>query len=201
VPVLSRPVRRDPYHNVDKALLCGGRAAPAFGGGEVLAPVEVYLCGRAVDSVEGHAVPIAEMLMEGSRAWFRQNLHALDAERHVRLHNLVRPGSASLSQLFARSEGGVPPANDTSFGVGYAPLSPLERLVLGTNALLSSLRREAQYVACGEDTKVMALRQGDRVSLTIACAMIGRHLAGIEAYVAQTRAIRDRVRELKLRLQ
>ena len=26
------------HHNVDKALLCGGRSTPAFGGGSVLAP-------------------------------------------------------------------------------------------------------------------------------------------------------------------
>ena len=27
------------HHNVDKALLCGGRAAAAFGGGNVLSPI------------------------------------------------------------------------------------------------------------------------------------------------------------------
>ncbi len=35
------------HHNVDKALLWGGAARPAFGGGEVLAPIEIYLAGRA----------------------------------------------------------------------------------------------------------------------------------------------------------
>jgi len=39
------------HHNVDKALLCGGRAAPAFGGGTVLAPISIYLAGRAVTEV------------------------------------------------------------------------------------------------------------------------------------------------------
>src|SRR5579872_3967383 len=33
------------HHNVDKALLSGGRAAPAFGGGSVLSPINVYLGG------------------------------------------------------------------------------------------------------------------------------------------------------------
>lgn len=31
------------HHNVDKALLCGGLTAPAFGGGSVLAPIAIYL--------------------------------------------------------------------------------------------------------------------------------------------------------------
>ena len=35
------------HHNVDKGLLCGGAARPAFGGGEVTEPIEIYLAGRA----------------------------------------------------------------------------------------------------------------------------------------------------------
>jgi len=35
------------HHNVDKALLRGGRAMPQFGGGEILSPIELYLAGRA----------------------------------------------------------------------------------------------------------------------------------------------------------
>lgn len=35
------------HHNVDKALLWGGSARPAFDGGEVTAPMEIYLAGRA----------------------------------------------------------------------------------------------------------------------------------------------------------
>jgi hypothetical protein len=34
------------HHNVDKALLCGGRAQPAFGGGTVLVPINI-LPGRS----------------------------------------------------------------------------------------------------------------------------------------------------------
>lgn len=53
------------HHNVDKALLCGGRAAPAFGGGTVLAPINIYLGGRAVTDVKGQALPINEIAIEG----------------------------------------------------------------------------------------------------------------------------------------
>src|SRR5271157_2165233 len=35
------------HHNVDKALLWGGQAQPAFGGGKILRPIEIYLSGRA----------------------------------------------------------------------------------------------------------------------------------------------------------
>ena len=38
------------HHNVDKILLCGGSARSAFGGGEVLEPLELYFLGGQVKS-------------------------------------------------------------------------------------------------------------------------------------------------------
>jgi S-adenosylmethionine synthetase len=84
------------HHNVDKALLAGGRAMAEFGGGTVLAPIEIYLAGRAISEVGNATLPISEIAIKGSRAWLHANLHALDVERHVRIHNLVRPGSHDL---------------------------------------------------------------------------------------------------------
>ena len=49
------------HHNVDKALLCGGRAKPEFGGGSLLAPIEIFLAGRAVSAVGGETIPIDEL--------------------------------------------------------------------------------------------------------------------------------------------
>jgi len=186
------------HHNVDKALLRGGSAMPAFGGGEVVAPMEIYLCGRAVSEAGGVNVPLDKIVGEGSRSWLRGKLHALDADRHVRLHNLVRPGSSALQELFGRADAsaGPPLANDTSLGVGYAPISALERLVLRIDGLLASGGDVMQHRAWGEDSKVMAVRHGTAVSLTIACAMIGRYLPDIDAYVAETEAIRRKVQDL-----
>jgi S-adenosylmethionine synthetase len=187
------------HHNVDKALLCGGRAAPVFGGGRVISPIDIYLAGRAVAAVGDKKVPIDSIAIESARAWLRENLHALDVRHHVRLHNVVRPGSQSLGELFGRRAGrkrAMPLANDTSFGVGYAPMSPLERLVLQIEKDLNGRAREKVHPAWGEDVKVMGLRRGDAVTITIACAMIGRHLANMDEYVSETSAVRRRVRAL-----
>lgn len=178
------------HHNVDKALLCGGSAAPAFGGGEVLAPMDIYLSGRAVAAVGGAAIPVRDIAIEGSRAWLRRHMHALDAERHVRLHDAVRPGSLALGQLFARRGAHRSPlANDTSFGVGYAPMSRLERLVLDVECGLNARDRLRAHPAWGEDIKVMGVRRGDGLLLTISCAMIGAWLASLDAYRDELRAI------------
>ncbi|MGZ5912243.1 MAG: methionine adenosyltransferase, partial [Reyranella sp.] len=149
------------HHNVDKALLCGGSATPRFGGGEVVTPIEIYLSGRAITTVGDMSVPMDEIAIEGSRAWLREHLHAFDADRHVRLHNVLGPGSRALGDLFRRRSGGGPRsalANDTSFGVGCAPMTALELLVLRTEAFLNGRLRASNHPAWGEDVKVMGVR-------------------------------------------
>jgi S-adenosylmethionine synthetase len=59
------------HHNVDKALLCGGRAAATFGGGSIIAPINIYLAGRAITEVGNEVIPIKEIAVEGSRAWLK----------------------------------------------------------------------------------------------------------------------------------
>jgi len=183
------------HHNVDKVLLCGGAAEPRFGGGEVLQPIEIYLAGRATNSVDDQAVPLEELAIEGSRQWLREHLHALDVERHVVIHNKVRPGSRDLTHLFARKRE-IALANDTSIGVGYAPISPLEQLVLRAERLVSGQGRRLTRPAWGEDVKIMAVRRDDRASLTVACAMIGRHLLNLDRYLDETAEIRRQIERL-----
>lgn len=176
------------HHNVDKALLCGGRSAPAFAGGAVLAPIDIYLAGRITAGIGNEALEIDEIAQEGSREWLGANLRALDPVRHVRIHTLSQPGSQDLQDLFARNE--QPQlANDTSFGVGYAPLSNLERLVIAVEKRVNGRDRLHEHPAWGEDVKVMGVRIGNALQLTIACAMIDRHVAHLDDYLAEKAAL------------
>lgn len=171
------------HHNVDKGLLCGGQARARFGGGEVLQPIELFLSGRATENVMGVKVPLQELAVESSRRWLQEHLRYLDAERHVRLHCHIRPGSSELTELFLRQrKARVPLANDTSCGVGYAPLDTLEQVVLQVERHLNSPAVKAACPAIGEDIKVMGVRRDDILSLTVACAMVARHIADLPAY-------------------
>jgi len=55
------------HHNVDKGLLWGGVSPPAFGGDEVVAPIEITLAGRATAQFEGVTIPVDEIAIEASR--------------------------------------------------------------------------------------------------------------------------------------
>jgi S-adenosylmethionine synthetase len=171
------------HHNVDKVLLCAGSARPAFGGGEVVEPIEIFLAGRATREFHGVEVPVEELAIEASRSWFRQNLHALEPDRHVRIRCLARPGSADLLDLFSRSERQGPRlANDTSIGVGFAPLTDLEKVVAAVEARLNSNGVRTAGPELGEDVKVMGIRRGRKIRLTVSCAFVGRFLADKEDY-------------------
>lgn len=183
------------HHNVDKALLRGGAARVAFGGGEILEPIEIYLAGRATTEVKGERIPVNQLAVEGSKQWLREHLRFLDVERQVRIIPLVRPTSADLSALFLRRAPGAPPlANDTSLGVGFAPLDELERTVLGVEQRLNSARVKKLQPEIGEDIKVMGVRRGERTSLTVACAVVDRFVVDLDDY----RRKKERLRALVL---
>ena len=177
------------HHNVDKVLLAAGASTPRFGGGEVTAPLEIYLAGRATHEIDGVAIPVAAIAEHSSRSWIRANLHALDADRHVRIHTLVRPGSAALSALVAGEPGRHVLANDTSFAVGYAPASRLENIVRDVEQALTAPSTVSSHPTIGEDVKVMGVRRGDRIDITIACAIVDRYVRGQSDYVDATRLV------------
>lgn len=171
------------HHNVDKALLSGGVAHAAFGGGEVIEPMEIYLSGRATREFKGVVVPLDEIAATCVHDWFCDNMHAVNPEQHVRVHCLVRPGSSDLVNLFAQQfETGIPVANDTSCGVGFAPASELERVVYRVERQLNSAALKQNHPEIGEDIKVMGVRRGNHISLTVAVALIGRFVADIGDY-------------------
>ena len=174
------------HHNVDKALLCGGAARPAFGGGEVLEPIELHLAGRAVCEFKGVRVPFEQIAVEGSREWIREHLSHLDPHAHVRVVPHVRPVSVELASLFRSArEARTPLANDTSFGVGYAPLDSLETTVLAVATRLSSRETRAAHPSIGEDIKLMGVRNAEEMQLTVACALVGRHVTNLDDYAAK----------------
>ncbi len=184
------------HHNVDKALLCGGASRPAFGGGEVLQPIEIILAGRATRQFQGVDVPIEALAESCVHDWFRAHFHALDPDRHVRVRCMIRPGSTDLVALFARQHAaGVMLANDTSCGVGSAPLSTLETMVAAVESALNAPKIKRQHPEIGEDIKVMGVRQRDRVQLTVGCAFVDRHILHTEDYLEKKARVSQLARD------
>ncbi|MCS7083626.1 MAG: methionine adenosyltransferase [Aquificaceae bacterium] len=178
------------HHNVDKALLVGGRARAEFGGGEVLEPIEIYLVGRATleDSIN-----IQELVNKTASDWIKKNIKNLDFEKHVRVYAKIKPGSKDLVDLYKRSQGQVPLANDTSFGVGFAPLNPLERAVLEAERILNSQSFKEEHPEVGEDIKVMGVRISNKVRLTVALAFVSKYIKDLNEYYEKKSTIEQKL--------
>ncbi len=176
------------HHNVDKALLVAGRAEPRFGGGEVLEPADFYMVGRVTTEYKGKKIDPQGIFEETAERFFRENFRHLDPKKHMRFHLLVRPGSKDLVELFLRSLE-EPLANDTSFGVGYAPLSATERVVFHLEQHINK-RLSRDYPWIGEDVKVMGVRTGRHLRVTVAAAFVDRYFKDINEYMEAKELLR-----------
>jgi S-adenosylmethionine synthetase len=170
------------HHNTDQGEVVGGETIPAFGGGKVIKPIYVLLVGRATKQFNGMHFPTDSIAVKAARDYIRSTLTNADLERDLIVDCRLGEGSTDLREVFRPCQDTKPRANDTSFGVGHAPFSEAETIVLAlSNHIDGPLRKK--YPVLGQDVKIMALRDGDCITLTVACAMVGRYCSGIHEYL------------------
>ena len=187
------------HHNLDKGLLVGGRSRVWFGGGIVDEPILVIVAGRATidvsDSSGNIEVPYQELIEEEVKKFIRENFRFLDPDEHVVIETKIRTGSADLRKI-VNSLDEIPRANDTSYGVGYAPLSPLEKLVYETERRVNSRSFKGRIPESGEDCKVMGLRLGKKYIVTVADSIIAPLTPDLDHYLSVKDEIKEEVHKL-----
>ncbi|MBT9174983.1 MAG: S-adenosylmethionine synthase [candidate division WS2 bacterium] len=169
------------HHNIDKALLVAGGAETRFGGGEVTSPMLFVFGDRATTEYAGEKIPVAEFAIDSAKKWFKEELRFVDPDCHVTYQVEIKPASIELSSIFD-SSAEILKANDTSAAVGYAPLSPTEKLVLETERFLNSKQFKVEHPEVGEDIKVMGFRNKNQLSLTVAIAFVDKYIASEKEY-------------------
>ncbi len=185
------------HHNTDQVEVVGGKAYPRFGGGEVIKPIYILLSGRAVEMVDREEFPVHEVAIKAAREYLKKAVRHLDLDNHIIIDSRIGQGSVDLVGVFNKAkENPIPLANDTSFGVGYAPLSETEKIVLETERLLNSDEFKRKWPAVGEDIKVMGLRKGDEIDLTIAAAIVDSEVDNPDDYMAVKEAIHEAAKEI-----
>jgi len=187
------------HHNVDKGILVGGKAEATFGGGKVITPIYLMVAGRATELVpikgKNYQVPVEEIAVASIKDFIRETMRFLDPDKHVRVDTKIKQGSPDLVAVFLR-KGKMPVANDTSIGVGYAPLTPTEKLVLDVEHRLNDSGFKKKYPEVGEDVKVMAMRRNKRMDLTVAAAMVGPRIPDASHYSSVVGDVKEEVDRL-----
>jgi len=177
------------HYNTDETQLVAGSAAPAYGGGEIIEPIYVLITGRATNRYDGRRIPTETIALRAARDYLTENFPHLEFGRDVVVEARLGEGSGDLQEVFGE-EGTVPMANDTSFGVGHAPLTETERIVLNAEGRLNG-EYKAENPEVGRDIKVMGKREGDRIDVTVAAAMVDRYLEDLDAYDEAVRGVRE----------
>ena len=169
------------HHNIDKGLLVAGQVEKHFGGGRVVRPMEFNIGDRATFEAGGVKVPVDEIAEEALREWFKENLSHIDPKKDVLVRSVLQPGSVELADIFNR-KGKIRGANDTSAAVGYAPMTPTEKAVFETERFINSPAFKQRFPESGEDVKVMGIRKGRALDITVACPLVAGHVKSEKEY-------------------
>ncbi len=169
------------HHNLDKGLLAAGETQVKFGGGEVISPILIVYGDRATFDVGEERVPVNEIAIRSTKEWLKRNMRFIDPDIHVRYQIEIKPGAASLQDIFER-RGKFLGANDTSAAVGFAPMTQTEKLILNLERHLNSPALKKEFPESGEDIKIMGLRKDRKLDLTVAMAFVDRFISGEEEY-------------------
>lgn len=188
------------HHNTDEVQITAGESDPKFGGGQIIKPIQILLTGRAANEYtlpngETHKIGVDYIAIEAAKEFLKDTIINLDIDYGTVVECKIGEGSADLRDVFQRPKE-IPSSNDTSFGVGFYPLTETENLVLKTEELLNSRDFKKQYPFVGEDIKVMGLREKDEITLTIASAFVSKYVDDASAYMSMKEEITNIVKDL-----
>ncbi len=196
------------HHNFDKVSVLGGTTEVDFGKGKITSPIRVILNGRASVSFANEKIPVRDLLELETRNFFSKMFGDLiNSKQDIKTHWFVSSASGpgktkqstgSRAHLFTpRNISEVKGYdrllnNDTSIGCGYAPLSPLEQMVLKIEEELNSVLTKQKYPWLGTDIKIMATKIGHQCGITICLPQIAQYVQSIDVYrenLAETRVL------------
>jgi len=183
------------HHNTDKSLLAAGEVNYKFGGGEMIKPMLLVMGDRATYKAGDVDIPVDDITIKTAKDWLKNNMRFVDPENDIRFQNELKKGSAALTDIFERKESGVLGANDTSAAIGYAPYTSTEKVVMDMEKFLNSKSFKSEFPSSGEDIKVMGLRQGRDIHLTVAMAMVDRFIDNEDDYFKKKGEIEEAMKE------
>ena len=182
------------HHNIDKALLAAGEAENRFGGGRILKPMRLIIGDRATYFAGGEEIDVSSIAIKTAKEWLKENLRFVDVEKHVEYQIELKQVSAALAEIFKKKDQ-ILGANDTSAVVGYAPLTPTEKIVLEIERFLNSKEFKKRHPESGEDIKIMGLRVDSTLDLTVAMAFVDRFIDSEDTYFKRKEEILEEVKQ------
>lgn len=189
-----------PHHNVDKTMIIGGQFdSTSFGKARMIEPIEIMLNGRMSTSFGNEQIDIASIQENAAKEYLRERIPLLESSdlvflhhtnNYARYHEWFHPRSIDdlpeLKNLYAA---------DTSISVGYWPLSLVERLTILLEQYINGVTKNPKFNYLGFDVKVMSVRTGSDISVTIAVPFISKYTPSAEYYFEKKRELTSQLLE------
>jgi len=134
--------------------------------------------------------------LNAAEEYLRDTCTHLDLDRDVMMDCRIAQGSVDLRDVYDTSTSN---ANDTSFGVSFAPFSDTEKVALEVERYINGPLKK-DLIEVGQDIKVMATRIGNEIDLTIAAAMVDRYVPDPDHYKSVVEELKSRVHDEALKL-
>jgi len=163
------------HHNFDKVQLVAGEVKVGYGGGRLLKPIRIQIAGRGTPAFRGEKVPMDDIAIQAAKQHVRETMRYLDPNRHMVIDSYAGRGAEELQYVVDHVT-----ANDTSFGVSHWPRSGLEHVVYETAQYINY--KLIDQFPVGEDVKVMGMRQGKEMTLTVAMPFIATRIGDATEY-------------------
>lgn len=187
------------HHNFDKVGMLGGKSLVKFGAGKLISPIRVLINGRASFSFGGDSFDVFDMLVGWSKEFFKNKFPNIDTEKDLLFFNNLSTASSpgqqeDNSEMSARNFwfqprtlGDLPEvkklfSNDTSLGVGFAPYSVLEKIVLEIEDTLNSSVYKMSNPWIGSDIKIMGVRDMDKLFITMCIPQLADFVNSAQEY-------------------
>jgi len=192
-----------PHHNLDKAMLLGGLCIQQYGGGKFEAPLEMIFMGRASRSFGGKTIPLEDIQKATAIEYLARTMPHLNTNelsvyvaRSMTSTHSTRPYWFSprdlndLPEYTAKS----PTANDTATMISYWPLTDTEKLTLDVEGYFYENNSVGlpvpRFDYVGQDIKVMSVRNGEILDVTVAVPQITTQTPNSQTYYERENEIR-----------
>jgi S-adenosylmethionine synthetase len=166
-----------PNHSADKVTLAGADTVVRLGGYDVVTPIQAYYFGKVTRRVAGVALPVEEIFdaavddvlalatrYPGIREHTAKHVRAVVGHPIDHHPGYYQPVSVEQLQSIATTERF---ANDTVACSGTASPTGVEQLVLDLERRLQGPGFTAEVPGTGSDIKVLAIRDGAALDVTV----------------------------------
>ena len=188
------------HHNFDKSGILGGASFVKFGYGQLTSPIRILINGRVSTKFGKELIPYKMILEKTTNEYLKKKFPLINLRKDVIFQYNISiessPGNVHFNSnkegtrknwFTPRSKDDIKElsflgSNDTSIGVGFAPLTKFESTIKKLEIKLNSLTFKKDKPWLGSDIKIMGTKVNKVIDLTLCAPQISRFVKNYDEY-------------------